>query len=96
MEGVRLEATDGGTRLRIRVQPRASRAALLGEHAGALKVAITAPPVEGEANAALVKLLATRLGVPRRAVRIVSGERSRNKTVQVEGLTPGQVRAALR
>jgi len=90
-----IEATRTGCAFRVRVSPRASRDAIGGAHDGALKVALTAPPVEGAANAALVKLLAKRLGVSKSAVRIVSGESSRNKRVEVDGVSPDQARRSL-
>ena len=77
----------------FRVRSRASRDAIEGEHAGALKVRLTAPPVEGRANESLRRLLAWRLNVPLSAVRIVSGENSRNKRVAVAGITHEQVLA---
>ncbi|MFZ3331544.1 MAG: DUF167 domain-containing protein [Candidatus Acidiferrales bacterium] len=76
---------------RVRVQPRASRDAIAGEHGGALKVRLTAPPVEGRANNALCRLLAEHLNVPVSAVRIVAGEHSRNKRVSIAGVTRTQV-----
>ena len=60
-------------------------------HGDALKVRLAAPPVDGAANDALVALLADELDVARRAVRIVSGEASRSKTVEVDGIEPGLV-----
>jgi hypothetical protein len=81
-----------GVRLRVHVQPRASRAKVQGVHDGALKVAITAPPVDGEANAALIKLLAKHFGVARSTVSLVAGERSRNKTVELRGITVADLR----
>ena len=78
---------------RVRVQPRASRDAIEGEHAGALKVRLTAPPIEGRANESLRHILAQRLNVPLSAVRIISGENSRNKRVAVEGVMRAQVLA---
>jgi uncharacterized protein len=63
-----------------------------GVHGGALKVRLTAPPVEGAANDALVAFLAGALGVPRRAVRIVSGAAARTKVVEVEGADEARVR----
>jgi len=75
-----------GVTIRVYVAPRSSASRVVGEHDGALKVALTAPPVEGAANKALVELLAKLLGVPRGAVSIVSGETSRNKTVRVHGV----------
>ena len=69
----------------ILVQPRASRAKLGPMHDGRLKVAVTAPPVDGEANAAVVEVLAKALGVPRRQVEVIAGMSSRRKTVRIEG-----------
>ena len=77
------------------VTPRASRDALLGVRAGALRVSLTAPPVEGAANAALVAMLAKALSVPKRAVSVLRGERGRSKTMRVEAVTVEAVRAAL-
>jgi uncharacterized protein (TIGR00251 family) len=70
----------------VRVIPRAGRTGLAGERRGSLLVRLTAPPVEGAANEALVAALAGWLEVPRRALSIVSGERSRDKRVRVTGL----------
>jgi len=84
---------DGEARFSVRVQPRASRTAVEGVRAGALLVRLTAPPVEGEANDALVRLLAVALKVPRAAVRILSGARGRTKRVAVRGVSAEQVRA---
>lgn len=78
---------------RVRVQPRASRDAIEGEHDGALKVRLTAPPVEGRANDSLRRLLAEHLNVPVSAVRIVSGENSRNKRVSIAGVSRTEVLA---
>jgi len=77
----------------VRVIPRAKRNEFAGERHGALVVRLAAPPVEGAANDALIEFLARALGVPRRAVRIVGGERSRNKRVAIAGVTDAQVRA---
>ena len=68
----------------MRVQPRAARSEIVGVHGDALKVRVAAPPVDGAANAALVELLAAALGIPRRAVRVIAGESSRSKIVEVE------------
>ena len=85
-----------GVLFRVRVAPRASREKITGVHDGALKVALTAPPVDGAANLALVKLLAKRLRVARSDVVIVRGESSRDKTVRVSGIDPAAVRALAR
>ena len=85
--------TPTGVRFEVRVAPRASRDAVLGVHEGALKVALTAPPVDGEANAALVAFVAKRLGVAKRDVVIVRGETSRQKQLEVRGVGAEAVRA---
>jgi len=89
-----LEVTEqnGEVRFAVRVQPRASRTAVEGLRDGALLVRLTAPPVEGEANDALVALLADRLNVPKSAVRILSGERGRTKRVAVRGVNAADLR----
>jgi len=79
-------------RVSVHVQPRATRSEIIGLHGAALKVRLQAPPVDGAANEALVTLLAERLGVPRRAVRVVAGATSRAKTVEVDGTTEAAVR----
>jgi len=82
--------------LDFRVIPRAHKTEFGGERDGALLVRLAAPPVEGAANAALVEFLASALGLPRRNIRIVSGERSRRKRVAIAGMTADDVRAILR
>lgn len=72
--------------LRVRVQPRAGRAAVVGEHGGMLKIAVTAPPEKGKANAQVVEVLARALGVPGSAVQILAGETSREKVVRIRGV----------
>lgn len=87
-----IEEVAGGVRFDVRVAPRASRDAIVGVHDGALKVALTAPPVEGEANAALIALLAKKLGVAKRDVVLLRGETSRAKRVEVRGVGAAAVR----
>jgi hypothetical protein len=87
--------TDGAS-FAVQVAPRASREGLAGVHDGALKVRLTAPPVEGAANAALVRLVAKLLGVPKGAVRVAAGRRSRRKRLLVEGLAPAEVARRLK
>jgi uncharacterized protein (TIGR00251 family) len=72
-------------RVSVRLTPRAGREGIEGVVAGALKVAVTAPPAENQANEALLRLLAKQWRVPRRVLSIVAGARSRNKTVRVAG-----------
>jgi uncharacterized protein len=86
MSALTLTRRDRGVRFSVHVQPRAARTELRGVHNGALRVRVQAPPVDGAANAALVELLAESLGVPRRSVRVVSGETARLKVVDVEGV----------
>lgn len=82
-----------GVRFAVRVQPRASRSGVVGTHSGSLRVRLTAPPVDGAANEALVELLAEQLGVPKRAITIVGGSSSRRKLVEVLGVSAGRVRS---
>jgi uncharacterized protein (TIGR00251 family) len=86
---------DGGVTFVVRVAPQASRNAIEGEHGGALKIRLTAPPVDDRANDALRRLLAERLNVPVAAVRIVTGETRRTKRVSIAGVTRAQAIKAL-
>jgi uncharacterized protein (TIGR00251 family) len=88
---IEISERDGSIVFAVRVTPRASRDAIEGEYQGALKVRLTAPPVEDRANDALRRLLAVRLNVPVSAVRIVGGEKSRDKRIAVAGVTRAQV-----
>jgi uncharacterized protein (TIGR00251 family) len=90
-----VSAAAGGTLLDIRVIPRAPRSAVAGVRDGALLVRLAAAPVDGEANDALLVLLAEVLDVPRRDLSIVSGERGRRKRLKVAGLTPAAVQTRL-
>ena len=83
---------NGAVSFAVRVVVRASRDAIEGEWQGALKVRLAAPPVDNRANEALCRLLAQRLKIPFSVVRIVSGERSRTKRVEVLGASAEQVR----
>ena len=90
---VQITEKDGAVSFAVRVQPRASRDEIAGEWQHALKIRLTAPPVDDRANEALRRLLAKRLKVPLSAVRIAAGERSRTKRVEIRGVTAGAVRA---
>jgi len=92
---LQIEERGGTIRFAVRAQPRASRSEVVGEHGGALKVRLAAPPVDGEANDELVRCLARWLDVPRGAVRLVAGATGRNKVVEVEGVGAAEVRRAL-
>ena len=95
MSALSLTVRGTGVRFAVRVQPRASRSEVAGLHGDALKVRLQAPPVDGAANAALVGFIAESLGVPRRAVRIVAGETSRSKVVEVDDIVPAAVERLL-
>lgn len=82
-------------RVRVHAQPRASRTEIVGEHDGALKVRVAAPPVDGAANTELVRFIAKRLGIARSLVHVVSGEAGRSKVVEIEGADTEHVRRAL-
>jgi uncharacterized protein (TIGR00251 family) len=90
-----IRETATGVEISVRVIPRARKSEVSGMRGDALLVRVAAPPLEGAANAALVELLAARLGVSVRGIRIVGGEHSRNKRVEVSGLTGETVRRAL-
>lgn len=90
-----IELRDGVVYLSIRVQPKASRNALRTDDAGCLCASVSAPPVDGKANRALEALVAKALGIRKSAVTVVRGERSRNKTLSVEGASLGEVREKL-
>lgn len=81
--------------INIRLQPRAKRNAIVDEREGVLRVSVAAAPVDGLANAALCKLIAKRAGVARGRVSVIRGERSRDKTVRVEGVTSAELRRTL-
>jgi len=86
---------DGAVVFSVRVQPRASKDEVAGEMEGALKVRLRAPAVEDRANEALVEFLAQLLKTSRAAVRILSGERSRTKRIEIRGVTRQQILALL-
>lgn len=82
---------EGAVIFSVRVQPRASKDEIAGEMGGALKVRLRAPAVEDRANEALVEFLAELLKTSRSAVRILSGERSRTKRIEIRGVTRQQI-----
>ncbi|HPO17553.1 MAG TPA: DUF167 domain-containing protein [Candidatus Hydrogenedentes bacterium] len=86
-----IEQRNGYVLLTTRVQPKASRNEIIVNYDNSLRVALTAPPVEGEANKALCVFLAEHLGIPKRAVTLVSGAKSRVKKVSVAGLDAAEV-----
>ncbi len=90
-----LRQSPGGVVIPCRVQPGTSEERVVGILDGALKIALKAPPVEGKANAALQKFLAAKLRCAKSAVRLVSGDTSRHKSIEIRGVSPESVVAAL-
>ena len=88
-------SSDAGVVFSVRVIPRASKPGLAGTRDGALLVRLSAPPVEGAANAELVEVIARLLRIPKRAVAVVAGERSRDKRVRVSGVSAAEVQRVL-
>jgi uncharacterized protein (TIGR00251 family) len=76
----------------VRVVPRASVSKIVGEHDGALRVRIAAPPVAGAANRELIKVLAKSFQLPQNAVEIVSGASSKSKTVRIQGANAARLK----
>ena len=73
------------------VQPRTSKTEVVGRHGDAIKIRVKAPPVDGAANEELIRFLAKRFKVPRKAVELVSGSSSRHKQIAIEGVTPAEI-----
>ena len=86
---------EGSTRIALRVAPGAQRAKVVGRHGTAWKLRVTAPPEDGKANEAVVRLLAETLGVPRGDIAIVSGHGARDKVVSLTGLGAEEVEQRL-
>ena len=92
---VAVTSNDNGVVFRVRVQPRASRDEIAGAMDGALRVRLQAPALEDRANEALCEYLAQLLKTPKSAVRILSGDRSRIKRIEIRGVTEGQIQRLL-
>ena len=87
-----LRESSDGVIFAVKVQPRAKKNAVTGEVGDALKVSLTAPPIDGKANAGCVEFFAKLLKVPRSSVTIASGQTSRGKVIRVSGLSTAEVR----
>jgi len=87
-----LHDTPGGVTFAVKVHPRAKKNAITGELGDALKVSLTAPPVEGRANEACIEFFAKLLKVPRSSVTIASGQHSRNKVIRVADISAAELR----
>lgn len=90
-----LKTTPRGLLLAVRVSPRASKAAITGEENGRLKVRLKAPPLEGRANRELLSVLAAALGLRKSRLQLVAGEKSRDKTVLLTGISEPDAAALL-
>jgi uncharacterized protein (TIGR00251 family) len=92
---VAIQNSPNGATFAVKVRPRARKNAITGEIGDALKVALTAPPVDGRANEACIEFFAKLLKVPRSSVTITSGQTSRNKVIRVAGLSEEEIRKRL-
>ena len=81
-----IQLTTNGILLRLRIVPRASRTEVVGLYGDAIRIRLSAPPVDGAANETLLRFLSDRLSVPRSAVRLIAGDTSRSKVVTVSGI----------
>jgi len=96
VERLRIADREGGVvRISIHAKPRASKSAIVGVREDALEVAIAAPPVDGEANAELVRTLAKALGLSRSSVTVVAGATGKQKIVEIAGLSAAELRDRL-
>src|ERR1700693_5693015 len=93
---VAIQNSPSGATFAVKVHPRAKKNVITGEVGDALKLALTAPPVDGKANDACVEFFAKLLNLPRSSITIAAGETSRNKVIRVAGLSAGEVRRRLK
>jgi hypothetical protein len=92
---LRIRETEKGAVLEIRVLPRSSRCEIAGVQDGALKIKLTAPPVEGKANKECVRFISDLLKIKKSAVSIIAGEKSKNKTILISGIKAKDVEKAI-
>lgn len=95
MSRSRDKGAGGSVTLSVRIQPRASKNEIVPMENGGLKIRLTAPPVDGAANEALVKFLSDTLSITKSQIEIVSGHSSRNKIIRIEGLTKNETERLL-
>ncbi|MGH7618484.1 MAG: DUF167 domain-containing protein [Gemmatimonadaceae bacterium] len=91
MSALDVRESNGRVRFSVRVQPRAAADGFAGTHGTAIKIRLNAAPVDGAANERLVKFLSATFAVPRRSIKILAGERSRVKIIEIEGVTERDV-----
>jgi uncharacterized protein len=92
---ITIHDTPGGATFAVKIHPRAKKNAITGEVGDALKLSLTAPPVDGKANAACVEFFANLLKVPRSSVTIASGQSSCKKVIRVRGVSADEVQKRL-
>jgi uncharacterized protein len=92
---ITIKATSRGATFAIHIHPRAKKNAITGEIGDALKISLTAPPVDGRANEACIAFLAEILNLPRSSITITSGENGRNKVIRVAGISATELRKRL-
>ena len=90
-----LRESGGGVTFAVKIHPRARKDVITGEVGNALKLSLTAPPVDGRANEACIEFFVNLLKVPRSSITIASGQTSRNKVIRVTGLSAAQVQQRL-
>jgi uncharacterized protein len=94
-QGWQIREGETGLEVPLHVQVRARRDEIAGVHNGALKLRISAPPVDDAANRAVVAFFASLLAIPKSRLRIVSGQKSRNKVLRIEGISLDELRSHL-
>jgi uncharacterized protein (TIGR00251 family) len=92
---IQVHDTEAGATFAVKVHPRAKKNAITGEVGDAMKLALTAPPVDGKANDACIEFFAKLLQVSRSSVTIAAGQTSRNKVIRVAGISAEEVRSRL-
>ncbi len=85
--GLQIRETSTGLEVRLHVLPRAKRSEISGLHNGALKIKVTAPPVDDAANRAIIEFFSELLGMPKSSLTILAGQKSRDKILQIKGLS---------
>jgi uncharacterized protein (TIGR00251 family) len=93
---IAVHETAEGVSFAVKVQPRARRNAIVGELGNALKIVLTAPPVDGKANEACIEFFADALDLARSSITIASGHAGRNKVIRVTGITAAELRKRLK
>lgn len=93
---IKISEQNDGVVFTVRVVPRASRSEMIGEYDGALKVRIASPPVDGAANAELIRLLAKQFSISRSYVVIIGGQTSKTKQIRMTGITAAQITSVLK